>query len=63
MKCAWSLLLATAFLAQGCSNYRLGTGADPSFATLYIEPAKNKTMLAQSQAVISTYIREAFVRD
>jgi hypothetical protein len=63
MKCAWSLLLATAFLAPGCSNYRLGAGADPSFATLYIEPAKNKTMLAQSRAVLSTFIREAFVRD
>jgi hypothetical protein len=59
----WSLFLACALLVQGCSNYRLGTGADPSFATLYIEPAKNKTMLAQSQAVMSTFIREAFVRD
>jgi hypothetical protein len=63
MKRAWSLLLVSAVLAQGCSNYRLGTGADPSFTTLYIEPAKNKTMLAQSQAVVSTFIREAFVRD
>jgi hypothetical protein len=59
----WSLLLASALLAQGCANYRLGTGADPSFTTLYIEPAKNKTTLAQSQALMSTFIREAFVRD
>jgi hypothetical protein len=63
MKRAWSLLLVCAMVAQGCSNYRLGTGADPSFATLYIEPAKNKAMMAQSQAVLSTFIREAFVRD
>ncbi|HMD59900.1 MAG TPA: LPS assembly lipoprotein LptE [Opitutaceae bacterium] len=59
----WSLLLAFAFLAQGCANYRLGSGADPSFSTLYIEPAKNKTPLAQSQATVSALIREAFVRD
>jgi hypothetical protein len=59
----WSLLLVAAFLAEGCSNYRLGTGADPSFSTLYIEPTKNKTMMAQSQAVLSTFIREAFIRD
>ncbi len=59
----WTLLLLSAFLAQGCANYRLGTGADPSFATLFIEPAKNKTKLAQSQALVSTMIREAFIRD
>ncbi|HXQ81439.1 MAG TPA: LptE family protein [Opitutaceae bacterium] len=63
MKRVWSLLLASALLAQGCANYRMGSGADPSFATLYIEPAKNKTMLAQSQALMSTLIREAFMRD
>jgi len=63
MKRVWSLLLASALLAPGCANYRLGSGADPSFATLYIVPAKNKTMLAQSQALTSTLIREAFVRD
>jgi hypothetical protein len=59
----WSLVLMSAFLVQGCSNYRLGTGADPSFSTIYIEPTKNKTMVAQSQAVLSTFIREAFIRD
>ncbi len=59
----WTLLLLSAFLAQGCANYRLGTGADPSFATLFIEPAKNKTKLAQSQALVSTMVREAFIRD
>jgi hypothetical protein len=59
----WSLLLASAFLAQGCAHYKMGAGSDPSFGTLYIEPAKNKTMLAQSQPIISTFVREAFLRD
>ena len=59
----WSLLVACALLAQGCAHYRLGTGADLSFSTLYIEPAKNQTPLAQSQALVSTMIRDAFIRD
>jgi hypothetical protein len=59
----WSLLLAAAFLAQGCAHYRLGAGPAPSFETLYVEPARNKTNIAQSQAMLSTMIREAFVRD
>jgi len=63
MKRVWSLLLVSALLVQACANYRLGTGADPSFSTLYIEPAKNKTTLAQSQALLTTMVREAFVRD
>ena len=63
MSRVWTLLLLSAFLVQGCANYRLGTGAEPSFATLFIEPAKNKTKLSQSQALVSTMIREAFIRD
>jgi hypothetical protein len=60
---AWSLLLSIAFLAQGCAHYRLGSGSEPTFETLYIEPAKNKTMLAQSQVVVSNFVRQAFIRD
>lgn len=59
----WSLLLAAAFLCQGCAHYRLGAGPAPSFETLYVEPTKNKTGLAQTQATLSSMIREAFVRD
>ena len=59
----WSLLLAAAFLAQGCAHYRFGAGPAPSFATLYVEPARNKTSIAQTQVLLSTMIREAFVRD
>jgi hypothetical protein len=63
MKRVWCLLIASALLLQGCANYRLGTGADPSFSSIYIEPAKNKTRLAQSQALVTTMVREAFERD
>ncbi len=47
----------------GCSHYQLGTGAKPSFRTLYIAPVENATMLPQARALLSTQLREAFVRD
>ena len=59
----WSLLLISAFLAQGCGHYRMGAGPGPTFSTLYVEPARNKTKLAQAQATVSAMVREAFVRD
>jgi hypothetical protein len=60
---AWGLLLAAAVLVQGCNHYQMGAGPAPSFATIYIEPAKNKTTLAQSRELVSTMVREAFIRD
>jgi len=60
---AWSLLLAAACLAQGCSHYKMGAGPAPSFATLYIAPTKNKATVAQSEATLTAMIREAFIRD
>jgi hypothetical protein len=60
---AWGLLLAAVLLCQGCSHYRLGAGPAPSFATIYIEPAKNKTTIAQTREVLTTFVREAFIKD
>jgi hypothetical protein len=57
------LLLATMLVGFGCSHYRLGTGAGPAFATLYVAPVANQTLLPQAQAVLSTQVREAFARD
>ncbi len=56
------LLLAFLF-TTGCAHYRLGTGSTPPFRTLYVAPVVNKTMLPQSQAILSTYLRETFARD
>ncbi len=59
------LLLAGVLLlaGTGCANYRLGTDAKLTFHTLYVEPVANKTHLPQSQAIVSTQLREAFARD
>jgi hypothetical protein len=57
------LLAAALSFASGCSHYRLGTGAAPSFRSLHIEPVANPTLLPQAQAILSTRLREAFARD
>jgi outer membrane lipopolysaccharide assembly protein LptE/RlpB len=47
----------------GCAHYQLGTGAAPSFATLYVAPVENQTLLPQARALLSTQIRAAFAQD
>ena len=54
--------LILAALSPGCA-YHLGNGPDPSFHTLYIAPASNKTLLAQSRATVSAALREAFEKE
>jgi hypothetical protein len=56
-------LLLSVLFATGCANYQLGTGASPSFRTLYVEPVANTTMLPQSQPLLSTRLRESIARD
>lgn len=63
MKWALALLAFGAVMLAGCSNYKLGTGSKLEFRTLYIEPIDNATSLPQAVAVVSTQLREAFIRD
>ncbi len=46
-----------------CSNYQLGTGAKTKFSTLFIAPVSSKVVIPQAQALITTQLREAFIRD
>lgn len=48
---------------SGCANYRLGTGGQVSFRTLYIAPVVNQSNAPQTVAIISTQLREAFLHD
>jgi hypothetical protein len=65
----WAMLvcllttLAGHVVTSGCSHYQLGTGGALAFRTLYVEPVANKTLLAQSQPLLSTRLRESFARD
>lgn len=56
------LLIAALGLA-GCAHYQLGTEGKPAFATLYVAPVANKTLLPQAEPIVSTQLREAFIRD
>lgn len=50
-------------LCAGCQSYELGHPAELPFETLYIQPAKNDTFAPQAQALISSQLREAVIRD
>lgn len=56
-------LLALLLGLTGCAHYQLGTEGKLAFATLYVEPVANKTLLPQAQAIVSTQLRNAFIRD
>lgn len=57
------LPLAAAFLVAGCGHYQLGRHADPPFSSLYIKPVANDSFAPQAQALLTTQIREAILRD
>ena len=56
-------LLSAVLCLAGCAHYQLGTDAKPGFATLYVEPVANKTLLPQAQAIGRTQLRQAFITD
>ena len=59
----FAFVLLGAALLTGCSHYRLGTGQNLAFQTLYVAPVENKTMLPQAVALVSTALRDEFLRD
>lgn len=56
-------LLALAFGLAGCGHYRLGTDSTLRFATLHVAIVKTDALLPQAQAVVTTELREAFIKD
>jgi hypothetical protein len=50
-------------LLGSCSSYHLGTGAAVKFTSLYIAPIKTEALIPQAQVLVTTQIREAFIRD
>lgn len=56
-------LLAFAFFTAACSHYRLGTGAQRDYESIFIAPVDTDAVIPQSTAVFSTQIRESFIRD
>lgn len=60
---AIALLLLTLLVGPGCAHYRLGTGSTPPFASLHLEPVASKVLVPQGRELLSTRLREAFIRD
>jgi hypothetical protein len=62
-------LLSGLFLAVlcaglvSCASYRLGTGTEPAFSTLHVAVAQSDLLVPQAQALVTTQVREAFLRD
>lgn len=58
-----AILVLGLVAGSGCANYRLGTGAAPAFQSLYVAPATSNVLLPQGRELLSTRLREAFLRD
>lgn len=56
-------LAVFAVLGSACSHYRLGTGVERDFDSVFIAPVDTNAILPQSSALLGTQIREAFIRD
>jgi hypothetical protein len=63
MKARKFLLLLFLPLIAGCSHYRLGTGVEAPFSSIFIQPVIVKALIPQSRAVFTTQLRDSFIRD
>ena len=50
-------------LLAGCANYHLGNGTEPKFSRLYIAPITSEVNIPQATALVTTQLREAFIKD
>lgn len=55
-----ALVLAT---VTGCRSYQLGHPSELPFESIFIRPATNDSFAPQAQALISSDLRESFIRD
>jgi hypothetical protein len=55
--------LVLALALAGCAHYQLGTGASVKFATLFVAPVKETTLVPQARVLVTTQVREALLRD
>jgi outer membrane lipopolysaccharide assembly protein LptE/RlpB len=58
---ALALLLLLGLTA--CAHYQLGNGPPPKFTRLYLAPVVSDGLIPQAQAVVTTQLREVFLKD
>ncbi|MBC8010171.1 MAG: hypothetical protein H7067_08740 [Burkholderiales bacterium] len=58
-------LIAAAVLlfTSACSHYRLGTGVVHDYDSIFIAPVETNGKMPQATAILTTQIRETFIRD
>ena len=56
-------LLGCLAAVAGCGHYRLGTGAEPTFATLHVAVVSSEVLLPQTTALVTAAVRDAFAQD
>ncbi len=56
-------VLGAMLVLPACAHYQLGTGARIKFATLFIAPVTSTTLIPQAQVLVTTQLREGFIRD
>jgi hypothetical protein len=59
---ATGLLLGSSGLT-GCAHYQLGAEPKVKFTSLFIAPVTSSVSLPQAQVLLTTQLREAFIRD
>lgn len=48
---------------SGCKSYQLGSPAELTFQNIYVKPVQNDSFAPQAQALLTSQIREALIRD
>lgn len=56
------LLCIGCLLCASCTSYKLGTPETP-FKKLYVEPAQNSAFVPQAQALLTSQVMQALLRD
>lgn len=56
-------LLVLAVCLAGCAGYQLGTGTTPKFTKLFIPPVTTEALIPQARELVTTQLREAFLKD
>lgn len=50
-------------ISTGCKSYQLGHPSELPFETIFVQAAKNDSFAPQAQAIVSSKVREAMIRD
>ena len=58
-----AFLLGLVATLAGCAHYQLGTGSAPKFSSLFVAPVTTEALIPQAQALFTTQLREALLRD